>query len=92
LLVGGIAWYSSLLVGRITTVLIFGKFLAFFASFSGLVWHVDGAKLIDSPALPLPDTQYLPYVFMTLPFCIISYGFHGNVPSLVKLNGTQGVK
>ncbi|MBW1253948.1 aromatic amino acid transporter [Pantoea allii] len=92
LLVGGIAWYSSLLVGRITTVLIIGKFLAFFATFSGLVWHVDGAKLIDSPALALPDTQYLPYVLMTLPFCIISYGFHGNVPSLVKLYGTQGVK
>lgn len=29
---------------------------------------------------------------MTLPFCIISYGFHGNVPSLVKLYGTQGVE
>ncbi|MEJ1268249.1 aromatic amino acid transport family protein [Pantoea ananatis] len=28
-LVGGIAWYSSLLVGRITTVLIIGKFVAF---------------------------------------------------------------
>lgn len=92
LVVGAIAWYSSLLVGRITTVLIIGKFLAFFATFSGLVWHVEGAKLIDSAAWALPDTEYLPYVLMTLPFCIISYGFHGNVPSLVKLYGTQGVK
>ncbi|MEJ1268248.1 aromatic amino acid transport family protein [Pantoea ananatis] len=38
------------------------------------------------------DTQYLPYILVTLPFCIISYGFHGNVPSLVKLYGTQGVE
>ncbi|MCW0307733.1 aromatic amino acid transporter [Pantoea ananatis] len=92
MLVGAIAWYSSLLVGRITTVLIIGKFVAFFATFSGLIWHVEGAKLIDSAAWALPDTQYLPYILMTLPFCIISYGFHGNVPSLVKLYGTQGVK
>ena len=76
MLVGAIAWYSSLLVGRITTVLI---------------GHIEVAKLIDSVAVALPNSQYLPYILMTLPFCIISFGFHGNVPSLVKLYGTSGV-
>jgi tyrosine permease len=42
-------------------------------------------------AVALPNSQYLPYILMTLPFCIISFGFHGNVPSLVKLYGTSGV-
>lgn len=91
-LVGLIAWYSSLWVGRITTVLIFGKFIAFFATFSGLVSHIELAKLMDDAALALPDTSYLPYVLMTLPFCIVSFGFHGNVPSLVKLYGKRDVK
>lgn len=91
LFVGIIAWYSSLLVGRITTVLILGKFIAFFATFSGLVSHIEMAKLLDSASVALPETRYLPYVLMTLPFCIISFGFHGNVPSLVKLYGKGGV-
>ncbi|EPQ5150889.1 TPA: aromatic amino acid transporter [Escherichia coli] len=91
ILVGGIAWYSSLLVGRITTVLIIGKFIAFFATFSGLVFHIEVAKLIDSATVALPNSQYLPYILMTLPFSIISFGFHGNVPSLVKLYGKSGI-
>lgn len=91
LFVGLIAWYSSLLVGRITTILILGKFIAFFATFSGLVSHIEIAKLLDSASVAIPGTSYLPYVLMTLPFCIISFGFHGNVPSLVKLYGKGGV-
>lgn len=92
LLVGIIVWYSSLLVGRITAILIVGKFVAFFATFSALVNHIETGKLLDSAAFALPNTQYLPYILMTLPFCIISFGFHGNVPSLVKLYGTQNVR
>lgn len=92
LFVGIIAWYSSLLVGRITTVLIMGKFIAFFATFSGLVGHIEVAKLVDSVSVALPNAKYLPYVLMTLPFCIISFGFHGNVPSLVKLYGTKNIR
>ncbi|HIB8474376.1 TPA: aromatic amino acid transporter [Escherichia coli] len=91
ILVGGIAWYSSLLVGRITTVLIIGKFIAFFATFSGLVFHIEVAKLLDSATVALPNSQYLPYILMTLPFSIISFGFHGNVPSLVKLYCKNGI-
>lgn len=81
MLVGAIARYSSLLVGRITTILIIGKFIAFFATFSGLVGHIEVAKLVDSVAVAILWSQYLPYILMTLPFCIISFGFHGNVPS-----------
>ncbi|MXC93696.1 aromatic amino acid transport family protein, partial [Escherichia coli] len=60
-------------------------------TFSGLVGHIEVAKLVDSVAVALPNSQYLPYILMTLPFCIISFGFHGNVPSLVKLYGTSGI-
>lgn len=92
ILVALITWYSSLLVGRITTILIVGKFLAFFATFSGLVSHIEIAKLLDSAQVAIPGTSYLPYILMTLPFCIISFGFHGNVPSLVKLYGKSNIR
>lgn len=41
------------------------------------------------------ETQYLPYVLTTLPVCLVSFGFHQNIPSLVKYydrNGSQIVK
>ncbi|CAM7306114.1 Amino acid permease [Phytobacter diazotrophicus] len=91
MIVSLIAWYSSLLVGRITTVLIFGKFIAFFATFSGMIGTINVDNLFDTASVALPQTRYLPYVLMTLPFCIISFGFHGNVPSLVKLYGKENI-
>lgn len=86
-----IAWYSSLLVGRITTILIIGKFVAFFATFSGMLGTINVNNLFDTSSVALPEASYLPYILMTLPFCIISFGFHGNVPSLVKLYGKQNI-
>lgn len=91
-IVGIIAWYSSLLVGRITTVLILGKFIAFFITFSGLIGHISSNNLFDVSSVALKNTHYLPYVLMTFPFCIISFGFHGNVPSLVKIYGKEQTK
>ena len=66
-------------------MLIIGKFVAFFATFSGLIGHIEVAKLIDSVAVALPTSQYLPYILMTLPFCIISFGFTVTCRALVKL-------
>ena len=74
-LVAAIVWYSSLWVGRITTILIFGKFIAFFATFSGLVAHVEIANLLDSASVAIrneisalcsDDTAVL-YYFVWLP-------------------------
>ena len=71
MLVGAIAWCSSLLVGRITTVLIIGKFIAFFATFSGLVGHIGGetcrqrgggAAQLTVPALHSDDAAVLYYL------------------------------
>lgn len=84
IVVGLIVSCSSMLVGRITTILLFGKFIAFFMTFSGLVSHIEIAKLLDSAEYALPQTTYLPYIFIIFPFCILSFGFHGNVPSMVK--------
>ena len=85
MLVAFIVWWSSTAVGRITTILLLGKFIAFFMTFANLLGYVEVDNLMDVMA---PEgTRYLPYLLMTLPFCIVSFGFHGNVPSLVKHYG-----
>ncbi|MGC6745552.1 aromatic amino acid transport family protein [Escherichia coli] len=33
------------------------------------------------------NASYAPYLLMTLPFCLASFGYHGNVPSLMKYYG-----
>ncbi|PHI29797.1 tryptophan permease [Budvicia aquatica] len=85
ILIAFIVWWSSTAVGRITTILLLGKFIAFFMTFANLLGYVEVDNLMDVMA---PEgTRYLPYLLMTLPFCIVSFGFHGNVPSLVKHYG-----
>ena len=38
-------------------------------------------------ALLVAFIVYAPYLLMTLPFCLASFGYHGNVPSLMKYYG-----
>ncbi len=39
---------------------------------------------------PQSEQQYLPYLLTALPVCLVSFGFHGNVPSLVKYYHRDG--
>jgi tryptophan-specific transport protein len=55
-----------------------------FMSFGGLIWHVQPAVLFNTAEV---NPSYLPYLVMTLPFCLASFGYHGNVPSLMKYYG-----
>lgn len=36
------------------------------------------------------EQTYLPYLLTALPVCLVSFGFHGNVPSLVKYYDRDG--
>ena len=36
------------------------------------------------------EQSYLPYLLTALPVCLVSFGFHGNVPSLVKYYDRDG--
>ncbi|UDI91864.1 MULTISPECIES: tryptophan permease [unclassified Pseudomonas] len=80
-LVAFIVWLSTSAVSRMTTVVFGAKILAFFLTFGGLLGHVQPATLLD---LNGGDSRYWPYLLVTLPFCLTSFGFHGNVPSLMK--------
>jgi len=79
-----VVWLSSAAVSRITTLVFGAKILAFFLTFGGLLGHVQPTTLLNRND---PHASYLPYLLMTLPFCLTSFGFHGNVPSLMKHYG-----
>ncbi|WP_101774472.1 tryptophan permease [Pasteurella oralis] len=81
-------WLSTKAVDRFTTVLIGGMVIAFILSTSGLISSVKTEVLFNY--LAQHEGHYLPYILSALPVCLVSFGFHGNVPSLVKYYDRDG--
>lgn len=75
-------WASTRWVDRLTSILIAGMVIAFFWATGGLIGSVQLPVLFDTDAAP--GTQYWIYVAAALPVCLASFGFHGNVSSLLK--------
>lgn len=84
LFVAFIVWLSTKAVSRMTAIVLGAKIITFFMTFGGLLWHIEPVTLLNSNAI---NPSYLPYLLMTLPFCLASFGYHGNVPSLMKFYG-----
>lgn len=76
---------STKAVDRITTVMLGGMIITFFIAVGNLLIDVDTTKLF----VPDGETSYAPYLLAALPFGLASFGYHGNVPSLVKYYGNQ---
>ncbi|QEY24094.1 aromatic amino acid transporter [Neisseria animalis] len=83
-------WISTRLVDRFTSILIGGMVLAFVWATGGLVAGVKLPVLLDSNAAA--GTEYWIYVAAALPVCLASFGFHGNVSSLLKYFGGNAPK
>ena len=83
-------WFSTKAVDRLSTILIGGMIISFFLSTTGLLTSVNGATLLDNQDANVP--AHLPYLLTALPVCLVSFGFHGNVPSLVKYYNRNGQK
>ncbi len=81
LVLGFIVWFSTGLVGRITAVLIGGMVITFLLSVGELAGNVHMPLLLDV------KLDYAPFMLAALPFYLTSFGFHGNVPSLMKYYG-----
>ncbi|HAD41116.1 MAG TPA: tryptophan permease, partial [Plesiomonas shigelloides] len=77
-------WISTKAVDRLTTVLIGGMVITFLLSTFDLIQHVQPAILFNTGNA---DASYLPFALAALPYCLASFGYHGNVPSLVKYYG-----
>jgi len=78
---GFIVWFSTGLVGRITAILIGGMIITFTLSIGGLAGHVHLPILLHS------ELGYAPFLLAAVPYYLTSFGFHGNVPSLMKYYG-----
>ncbi|QFU20606.1 tryptophan permease [Shewanella eurypsychrophilus] len=78
-----IVFISTKAVDRITTIMLGGMVITFFLAVGNLLIDIDTVKLFK----PDGETSYLPYMLAALPFGLVSFGYHGNVPSLVKYYG-----
>ncbi|MEH6581879.1 MAG: tryptophan permease [Halioglobus sp.] len=76
-------------VSRIATLLLAAMVLTFFIAIADLAVGITPAVLLNTGE---ENTPYFPFVFAALPFFMTSFGFHGNVPSLVKYYGKQPLK
>lgn len=81
LLAAFIVWLSTQAVDRLSTILIGGMVLTFIMSVSDMFTHVQPAVLFNRSD---DNASYLPYALATLPYLLTSFGYHGNIPGLVK--------
>ncbi|WP_313107487.1 tryptophan permease [Atlantibacter sp.] len=84
LLVAFVVWLSTRAVSRMTAIVLGAKVITFFLTFGSLLGHVEPTTLLN---VSQSQSSCLPYLLMTLPFCLASFGYHGNVPSLMKYYG-----
>src|SRR5699024_2929687 len=70
---------STQWVGRFSTVLIGLMVVCFLLAVARIFPHVSPAVLLNTGGQPF----YGPYLWLALPVCLASFGFHGNVPGLV---------
>lgn len=80
-------WISTKVVDRFATLLIGGMLISFFFSTGSLLQSVTPAVLLDSQVTG--EHSYWRYAWAALPVCLASFGFHGNVPSLVSYYNKQ---
>lgn len=81
-----IVWYSTGLVGRVTAVLVVGMSITFLLAVGGLATSVQLPVLLDNKAV------YAPFLMAALPYYLTSFGYHGNVPSLMKYYGKEPIR
>lgn len=85
--VASVLWISSLAASRITSLFLGLKIISFVIVLV-LSSSVSITPFCAIPPAPLRDVL-LPYIFMALPVCLASFGFHGNIPSLIICYGKR---
>ncbi|XQS15328.1 low affinity tryptophan permease TnaB [Citrobacter telavivensis] len=87
--VASVLWISSLAASRITSLFLGIKIISFIIVFGSFFFQVDFSILRDTAGQTQNDASYFPYIFMALPVCLASFGFHGNIPSLIICYGKR---
>ncbi|MFK7733049.1 MAG: aromatic amino acid transporter [Pseudomonadales bacterium] len=81
LLIAALVWISTAVVSRVSTILITGMVLSFAYSISQLALGIEPTLLLDT------SMDYAIFSLAALPVFLTAFGFHGNIPSLVKFYG-----
>lgn len=89
LFVATVLWFSSLAASRITSLFLGIKILAFVIVFGSLFFQVDYSILSGVSGVNEKSRSFFPYIFMAIPVCLASFGFHGNIPSLIICYGKK---
>ncbi len=87
LLVAVFIWLGTAVVSRVTLIFLGAKIITFLIIFGGLLWHIEPVKLLDRQG---DDSHYLRYIWMVIPFCLASFGYHGNIAGLVSYYQKNG--
>ncbi|MGE4386639.1 MAG: low affinity tryptophan permease TnaB, partial [Citrobacter sp.] len=87
--VASVLWISSLAASRITSLFLGIKIISFIIVFGSFFFQVDFSILRDTAGQAQNNVSYFPYIFMALPVCLASFGFHGNIPSLIICYGKR---
>lgn len=82
LVIAFFVWLSTRAVDRLSTILIGGMVITFVMSIGGMVTTASPMVLFDQ--YDNNNSEYLPYALAALPYLLTSFGYHGNVPGLVK--------
>ncbi len=89
LFVAAVLWFSSLAASRITSLFLGIKILAFVIVFGSFFFQVDYTILRGAQGASEASRSFFPYIFMAIPVCLASFGFHGNIPSLIICYGKR---
>lgn len=81
LLVAVVVWLGTVGVSRFITFCLVAKILLFFVLFGGVLTQVQPNLLFRIDEAP---SNYLPYILGVFPFCLASFGFHGNITGLIS--------
>ena len=80
LCVAAVVWLGTKGVSRLMTFCVLAKILLLVTLFGGLLTQLDIATLANSGA---SGQAYWPYTLAVLPFCLASFGYHGNISGLI---------
>ncbi|WP_241574485.1 aromatic amino acid transporter [Rosenbergiella nectarea] len=79
-----VVWLGTKGVSRLITFCLVAKLLLFFMLFGGLIHHIDLSQLLTPRESSQHPTVYWPFLLAVVPFCLASFGFHGNITGLIS--------
>lgn len=80
LFVALVVWLGTSGIGKLMTVLLIAKMMLMAIFFGGLLKSANVNLLLNEQGT---EQSYWPYVLGILPFCLASFGYHGNISGLI---------